>query len=141
MSAVITGSADSTSVRSGGAAGFGSTSFATAAPPPTGARSTGAAGCSFDELAGASARRDRNDIAGGQRQGDPPAGAVSVPQPPSRRPWSLRDRLDERTRLELIAAYRAGATATSIASGHGLSVRSVKRLVAAAGVRRKQVPT
>jgi hypothetical protein len=69
------------------------------------------------------------------------SGAVSVPQPPSRRPWSLRDRLDERTRLELIAAYRAGATAASIASGHGLSVRSVKRLVAAAGVRRKQVPT
>ena len=60
--------------------------------------------------------------------------------PASKRPWSLRDRLDERTRAEMIAANRGGETAASLACGHGLSVRSVKHLVAAGGVRRKQLP-
>jgi hypothetical protein len=46
----------------------------------------------------------------------------------------LRDRLDARTRATMIDAYRAGATAASIAAVHGLSARSVKRLVADAGV-------
>jgi hypothetical protein len=63
--------------------------------------------------------------------------AVKVARPASGRPWSLRDRLDERTRADLIAAYHAGATAASLAAHHGLSLRSVKRLLAAAGVRRK----
>jgi hypothetical protein len=58
----------------------------------------------------------------------------------AKRPWSLRDRLEERTRADLIDAYRAGASAASLAAAHGLSVRSVKRLVAAAGVRRRPVP-
>lgn len=57
-----------------------------------------------------------------------------------KRPWSLRDRLDERTRADMVAAYQAGSTAASLAVAHGLSVRSVKRLMAAAGVRRKHVP-
>jgi hypothetical protein len=65
---------------------------------------------------------------------------VPVPQPASKRPWSLQNRFDERTRADLIAAYRDGATAASVAVAHGLSIRSVKRLVAAAGVRRQQLP-
>lgn len=52
----------------------------------------------------------------------------------------LQDRLDDRTRDDLIAAYRAGTTAASIAAAHGLSIRSVKRLLASAGARRKQLP-
>jgi hypothetical protein len=63
---------------------------------------------------------------------------VSVAQSASTRPWSLRDRLDDRTRADLIAAYRAGTTAASLATTHGLSPRSVKRMLAAAGVRRRQ---
>jgi hypothetical protein len=55
-------------------------------------------------------------------------------------PWSLRDRIDERTRAGLIDAYRTGATAASLASAHGLSLKSVKRLLAAAGAHRKQLP-
>lgn len=69
--------------------------------------------------------------------------ASAIPTAPlaSKPPWSLRDRLDKRTRADLIAAYRSGETAASLAAAHGLSLRSVKRLVAAAGVRRKQLPT
>src|SRR3954447_12991394 len=37
--------------------------------------------------------------------------AVPVAQPAFRQPWSLRDRLDERTSADLIAAYVAGTTA------------------------------
>jgi hypothetical protein len=55
-------------------------------------------------------------------------------------PWSLQDRLNERTRDDLIAAYRAGTTAASLATTHELSRRSVTRMLAAAGVRRKQLP-
>jgi hypothetical protein len=40
----------------------------------------------------------------------------------------------------MIGAYRAGATAVSLASAHGLRLRSVKRLVAAAGVWRNRLP-
>jgi hypothetical protein len=65
---------------------------------------------------------------------------VSVAPPAAKQPWSLRDRLDEHTRADLIAAYRAGTTAASLAPTHELSLRSVKRLLAAAGVRRKQLP-
>jgi hypothetical protein len=65
---------------------------------------------------------------------------VSVAPPAAKRPWSLRDRLDELTRDDLIAAYRAGTTAASLATTHELSLRSVKRMLAAAGVRRKQLP-
>jgi hypothetical protein len=66
--------------------------------------------------------------------------AVPVARQASGRPWSLRDRLDERTRVDLIAAYRTGATAASLAITHDLSLRSVKRLMAAAGVRRQRLP-
>jgi uncharacterized protein YcbK (DUF882 family) len=66
--------------------------------------------------------------------------AVSAAPPAPKRLWSLRDRLDERTRTDLIAAYRAGTTAASLAATHGLSLRSVKRLLAATGVHRKQLP-
>jgi hypothetical protein len=40
----------------------------------------------------------------------------------------------------MIAAYRAGTTAASLASAHGLSLRSVKRLLSSAGDRRLQLP-
>jgi hypothetical protein len=68
------------------------------------------------------------------------AAVVPVATPASKRPWSLRDRLDDRTLAEMIDAYRAGATAASLAAEHGLSLRSIKRLLAAAGIRRKQLP-
>jgi hypothetical protein len=70
----------------------------------------------------------------------PRSDVVPVPQRASKRPWSLQDRLDERTRADLIDAYRAGTTAASLANTHGLSPRSVKRLLSAAGVRRQQRP-
>ena len=53
-----------------------------------------------------------------------------------KRPWSLRDRLDERDIAELITAYREGATAASLTAAHGVSLSSVKRLLHTAGVRR-----
>jgi ribulose 1,5-bisphosphate carboxylase large subunit-like protein len=53
-----------------------------------------------------------------------------------KRPWSLRERLDERDIAKLITAYRDGATAASLAATHGVSPRSVKRLLRTAGVRR-----
>ncbi|MGL5827479.1 MAG: hypothetical protein ACRCYU_22140 [Nocardioides sp.] len=62
-------------------------------------------------------------------------------RPAPKRPWSLRDRLDQHTRADLIDAYRTGATAASLATTNGISLRSVKRLLAAEGVRRKQSPT
>jgi hypothetical protein len=62
---------------------------------------------------------------------------VPVAPSVSKRPWTLRDRLDERTRADMIAAYRAGTTAASLAAGYGLSLRSVKRFLADAGVRRQ----
>lgn len=65
---------------------------------------------------------------------------ASIAPPASKRLWTLRNRLDERTRADMIAAYQAGSTAASLAVAHSLSVRSVKRLMAAAGVRRKHVP-
>jgi hypothetical protein len=70
----------------------------------------------------------------------PQAAVIPVAPPASKRPWSVRDRLDERTHADMIAAYRAGTTAVSLATTHGLSLRSVKRLLASAGVRRKQLP-
>jgi hypothetical protein len=41
------------------------------------------------------------------------------------RPWSLRGRLDEREIAELITAYRNGATAASLATTHGATLKSV----------------
>jgi hypothetical protein len=76
----------------------------------------------------------RQGAAIGRRPGRATAGRAAG------RPWSLRDRLDERTRADLIAAYRAGTTAASLAVAHGLSVRSVKRLLYSNGVRRNQLP-
>ncbi|MGL5825742.1 MAG: hypothetical protein ACRCYU_13170 [Nocardioides sp.] len=61
-------------------------------------------------------------------------------RPAPRRPWNLHDRLDQHSRATLVAAYRTGATATSLATTNGISVRSVKRLLAAEGVRRIQPP-
>jgi 2,4-dienoyl-CoA reductase-like NADH-dependent reductase (Old Yellow Enzyme family) len=52
------------------------------------------------------------------------------------RPWSLRERLNERDIAELITAYRDGATAASLAATHGVSLKSIKRLLHTAGVRR-----
>jgi hypothetical protein len=52
------------------------------------------------------------------------------------RPWSLRERLKERDIAELITAYRNGTTAASLAATHGVSLKSVKRLLHTAGVRR-----
>jgi hypothetical protein len=51
-------------------------------------------------------------------------------------PWSLRERLDEREIAELITAYRTGATAVSLAATHGVSLRSIERLLHFADVRR-----
>jgi hypothetical protein len=59
-----------------------------------------------------------------------------APRPSAKRPWSLRDRLDERDIVNLITAYREGATATSLAAAYGLSLESVKRLLHTADVRR-----
>src|SRR2546423_14831438 len=50
---------------------------------------------------------------------------VGTPRPSVKRPWSLRDRLDERDIAALITAYRDGATAASLAAAHGLSLKSV----------------
>ena len=61
---------------------------------------------------------------------------VRAPKPSAKRPWSLRERLDEQDIAELITAYRDGATAASLAATHGVSPRSVKRLLHTAGVRR-----
>jgi hypothetical protein len=57
-------------------------------------------------------------------------------RPSTKRPWSLRERLDERDIGELITTYREGATAASLATTHGVSRSSVKRLLHTAGVRR-----
>jgi hypothetical protein len=61
---------------------------------------------------------------------------VRATRPRTQRPWSLRERLDERDVAELITAYRNGATAVSLATTHGVSLRSVKRLLRSADVRR-----
>jgi hypothetical protein len=61
---------------------------------------------------------------------------VRAPKPSAKRPWSLRERLDERDIANLITAYRNGATAASLAATHSVSLRSVKRLLHTAGVRR-----
>jgi hypothetical protein len=61
---------------------------------------------------------------------------VCAPRPSSKRSGSLRDRLDERDIAELITAYREGATATSLAAAHGLSLTSIKYLLHIAGVHR-----
>jgi hypothetical protein len=60
----------------------------------------------------------------------------SAPEPSARRPWRLRDRLTEGDIADLITAYRDGATATSLAAAHGLSFKSVKRLLRIAGIHR-----
>jgi hypothetical protein len=59
-----------------------------------------------------------------------------LPRPNAKRPWSLRDRLDERDITDLITAHREGATAASLANAHDLSLNSVKHLLHIAGVRR-----
>lgn len=64
------------------------------------------------------------------------AGSVRAARPSGNRPWTLRERLDERDIAELIIAYRKGATAASLAFIHSVSVTSVKRLLRTAGVRR-----
>jgi hypothetical protein len=62
--------------------------------------------------------------------------SVRAARPSAKSPWSLRERLDERDIAELITAYRDGATAASLATTHGVSLKSVKRLLRTAGVRR-----
>jgi len=44
---------------------------------------------------------------------------MCAPRPSTKRPWSLRDRLDEHDIADLITAYRQGATAAV----HGLSLK------------------
>ena len=68
---------------------------------------------------------------------------VRAARPSAKRPWSLRERLDEREIAELITTYHNGATATSLAAARGVSLSSVKRLLSSvkrllrtAGVRR-----
>lgn len=62
--------------------------------------------------------------------------SVCAPSPSTQRPWSLRNRLNERDITDLITAYRQGTTAATLAAAHGLSLKSVKRLLHIAGVRR-----
>jgi hypothetical protein len=50
-------------------------------------------------------------------------GPLPTPEPSARRPWRLRDRLNECDITDLITAYREGATAASLATDHGLSPR------------------
>lgn len=64
------------------------------------------------------------------------ASPLRAPTPSAKRPWSVRERLDERDIVQLITAYRNGATAASLAAANGVSLRSVKRLLHIAGVRR-----
>jgi len=64
------------------------------------------------------------------------ASSVHAARANAKRPWSLRERLDERDIAELITAYRDGATAASLATTHSVSLPSVKRLLRTAGVRR-----
>jgi hypothetical protein len=61
---------------------------------------------------------------------------VRAARPSTQRPWSLRERLDEHEIVGMITAYRDGATAASLATTHGVSPSSVKRLLHTAGVRR-----
>ena len=56
-------------------------------------------------------------------------------RPTAKPPWSLRERLDEHDIAELITAYCDGATAASLATAHGVSLTSVKRVLHTAGVR------
>lgn len=60
-----------------------------------------------------------------------------APEPSAQRPWSLRERLNEHNIANLITAYRDGVTAASLATTHGVSLKSVKRLLHTAGVRRQ----
>lgn len=57
-------------------------------------------------------------------------------RPNTKRPWSLRERLDKREIAKLITAYRNGATTASLAAAHGVSPSSAKRLLRTAGIRR-----
>jgi hypothetical protein len=61
---------------------------------------------------------------------------VRAPNPSARRPWSLHERLDEGDITKLITAYRNGTTAASLATAHGVSLSSVKRLLHTASARR-----
>jgi hypothetical protein len=64
------------------------------------------------------------------------ASPACAARPSTKPPWSLHERLDERKITELITAYRDGTTAASLATTHGVSLRSVKRLLHTAGARR-----
>ncbi|MCA1695017.1 MAG: hypothetical protein LC749_09920 [Actinobacteria bacterium] len=48
----------------------------------------------------------------------------------------MRDRFDRCDIADLLTAYRQGATGASLAAAHGLSLKSVKRLLRIAGVHR-----
>jgi 2,4-dienoyl-CoA reductase-like NADH-dependent reductase (Old Yellow Enzyme family) len=61
---------------------------------------------------------------------------VCAARPSTKRPWSLRDRLNESDIADLTTTYRDGATAASLAAAHGVSLKSVKRLLHTAGIRR-----
>jgi len=61
---------------------------------------------------------------------------MRAPKPSAKPPWSLHERLDEREIAKLITAYRNGATIASLATAHGVSLSSVKRLLRTAGIRR-----
>jgi hypothetical protein len=47
-----------------------------------------------------------------------------LPRPGTKHQWTPRDRLDERNIVELITAYCDGTTAASVATTHGLSLKS-----------------
>jgi 2,4-dienoyl-CoA reductase-like NADH-dependent reductase (Old Yellow Enzyme family) len=64
------------------------------------------------------------------------ANPVRAPKPSAKPPWSLRERLDEHEIAELITGYHHGATAASLATAHGVSLSSVKRLLRTACICR-----
>ncbi len=84
-------------------------------------------GCRFVEVLAAYSHS--TELADLRRRLDArPASAIPTAPLASKPPWSLRDRLDKRTRADLIAAYRSGETAASLAAAHGLSLRSCQAL-------------
>jgi DNA-directed RNA polymerase specialized sigma24 family protein len=75
---------------------------------------------------------DDNLSAAWSASNDGPAGSGQA------RPWSLRRRLSPDAIETLIDRYVTGTTARELAEQHGISVRSVKRLVHDHGAARRR---
>ena len=64
------------------------------------------------------------------------ARATAIPYP-MRRAWRLRERLREHDVTELIAAFRTGTPKHELAKRYGIGMKSVRKLLREAGVRRR----